>query len=218
MRGTTLPQKTIARRVVSRVVARDFSLRTAKIRYEECTDSRQSGNVYLRVAGDFEQIYDNGMHLGQPISLPSGRNPGLSFAPALSFESQIEFKSGQPNCLRSLETRNRLATITSPAIRGHTNEIRSLNRAGGDKNCARLRCELVPVAFAGITFRYHGPGSSYIYQWSFCFYAIITGCIWQVRWSNCAVLYVRCIVTARVHSLSHIMYSRMIRNRIIRGV
>lgn len=58
---------------------------------EECTDSRPSegrgrergggesgrgkrSNIYLRgCAGDFEQIYDNGMHLGRPISLlPAG--------------------------------------------------------------------------------------------------------------------------------------------------
>lgn len=72
--------------------------------------------MYIRaVAGDFEQIYDNGMHLGRPISLPpgAGRNPGLSFAPALSV--RISNRARNPAGGRATsgwETRDRSAPIT----------------------------------------------------------------------------------------------------------
>lgn len=68
------------------------------------------GNIYLRgCAGDFEQIYDNGMHLGRPISLPPAGLQSWALVRTctlsrIAFESRIEFKSGQSNCLaRKLE-------------------------------------------------------------------------------------------------------------------
>lgn len=43
---------------------------------QEKRPGRGSGAMYIRaVAGDFEQIYDNGMHLGRPISLPAPGGP-----------------------------------------------------------------------------------------------------------------------------------------------
>lgn len=115
---------------------------------EECTDSRPSGrrrerlvdegSVAIYIYAVVREISSRFMitvciWVGQSVFRPLGCNPGLSFAPVLSFafESRIEFKSGQSNCLRCLETRNRLASIIpSPAV-WISNEIQSPNR---DKN------------------------------------------------------------------------------------
>lgn len=93
---------------------------------------RRGGNVHPSVgwvccAGDFDQIYDNRMHLGQPISLPAGRNPGalVRTCTRASSRSRFEFKSGQSNRLRSLETRNRLTSIARVAVARSTSEFRN---------------------------------------------------------------------------------------------
>lgn len=107
---------------------------------------RGSGAMYIRaVAGDFGQIYDNGMHLGRPISLPPGgpQSRSLLFAPAHS-RSRLESGSGRSGRSANvwLEARDRSAPIT------RRSPVRIPDEFNRRRSRQQFPLELFPLLFA----------------------------------------------------------------------